>query len=80
MNAKMIIKACPEGVLLRLKVSPQASRASIKGIFNDNDGPRLKVSVTAPPEDGKANAAIITFIAKLINVPKTTLSIVETSE
>jgi uncharacterized protein (TIGR00251 family) len=44
----------PQGYVLRVKVVPGASRAGIVGLYGD----RLKVKVTAPPEDGKANAEV----------------------
>jgi uncharacterized protein (TIGR00251 family) len=48
-------RATPAGLELRLKVVPGASRSAIAGVLGD----RLKVRVAAPPEDGKANRAVI---------------------
>lgn len=65
-----------DGVRVALLVSPRASRNRILGIAADADGgARLKVAVTAPPEDGKANRAVIALLAKSWRVPKTRLSI-----
>lgn len=57
---------------LRLKVTPRSSRDSIAGVLDD----RLKVTITAPPVDGKANAHLIRWFAKLCDVPKSNLEIV----
>ncbi|MDR0539095.1 MAG: DUF167 domain-containing protein [Spirochaetaceae bacterium] len=54
-----------------MKVTPGASRTAIKGV---KDG-RLCVQVAAAPEDGKANARLLSFLAKTFGVPKTALSL-----
>lgn len=67
--------ATPDGVRLRLKVRPQARRAGIDGVVADRDGAALSVSVTAAPEDGKANDAVIALLAKALDVAKSTISV-----
>lgn len=54
------VRSVAEGVELRLKVIPSTSRSVIVGVLGD----RLKVKVTAPPEDGKANQAVIELISE----------------
>ncbi|RME41348.1 MAG: DUF167 domain-containing protein [Planctomycetota bacterium] len=51
-------------VLLPVKVVPGASRTALKGFWQD----RLKVAVAAPPEKGKANDALVAFLARLLGV------------
>lgn len=51
-------------VKLGIKVVPSSSRNAIDGWLGDT----LKVRVTAPPERGKANAAVETTIAEALNV------------
>lgn len=53
-------------VMLAVHVQPKASRNSVSGI-HDNC---LKIAVTSPPVDGKANKAIIQFLSKLLKIPK----------
>lgn len=53
-------------------VQPRASRAKLGPI---HDG-RLKVSVTAPPVDGEANAAVIELLAKALGVPKGSIEVI----
>lgn len=60
-----------DGVLLDIHVQPKAAHNQVAGL-HDNV---LKIRITAPPVEGKANAAVITFIAKLVGVPKTAISI-----
>lgn len=53
-----------EDVLLHVKVVPGAKRDQIAGIL----GERLKIRISAPPEGGKANAAVCAIIAKAVGV------------
>jgi uncharacterized protein (TIGR00251 family) len=61
---------------IALKVTPRASRDRVAGIEEAADGSRLKVTVTAVPEDGKANEAVVKLLARTWGLPKTALSIV----
>ncbi len=60
-----------ESVMLTVYVQPKASQAQVSGIH----GGALKICVTAPPVEGKANAALIKFLAKLFRIPKSAISI-----
>lgn len=53
-------------------VVPRASRCAVVGV---HDG-RLKVALDAPPVDGKANDALVAFIAKILGRPKRDVTIV----
>ncbi|EKO3438871.1 YggU family protein [Vibrio fluvialis] len=55
-----------DDLLLRLYIQPKASRDSIVGLHGDE----LKVAITAPPVDGKANAHLSKYLAKQCKVAK----------
>jgi uncharacterized protein (TIGR00251 family) len=59
------------GVTFAVKVHPRAKKNAITGEVGD----ALKVALTAPPVDGKANEACIEFFAKLLNVPRSSVTI-----
>jgi len=58
-------------LLLRLQVQPRASANTLAGLQGD----ALKLRLTTPPVDGKANKAVIAFLAKLLHLPKSALDI-----
>jgi uncharacterized protein (TIGR00251 family) len=65
------------GVLATIRLAPKASANRIRGIEREADGLAiLKVTVTAAPEAGKANTALIKLLAKTWKLPKTSLSVV----
>ena len=60
-----------------MRLTPKASANRVTGTQEDADGASaLKVQVTAVPEDGKANAALIKLLAKIWRVPKSSVSVV----
>jgi uncharacterized protein (TIGR00251 family) len=61
----------PDGVSLAVRVQPRARRNAIVGELGD----ALKIALTAPPVDGRANEACIEFFAELLSVPRSSVTI-----
>ena len=60
-----------DGVLILVKVVPNASRDELSEMISD----RLKVRVKSPPEAGKANLAVCSLVAKMLGLSKHQVSI-----
>ena len=58
-------------LILRLHVQPRASRDELCGLHGDS----LKIRITAPPADGKANQHLRKYLAKLFGVPASRVSL-----
>jgi uncharacterized protein (TIGR00251 family) len=65
-----------DALILTVRVSPKASRNAVQGVMPTPDGLALKVAVTAPPDKGKANAAVAALLAKIFGVSKSSVRIV----
>lgn len=70
-RALITIQQTDAGATFAVKVHPRAKKNAITGEVGD----ALKLSLTAPPVDGKANEACIEFSAKLLEVPRSSVSI-----
>ena len=58
-------------ILLKIKVTPNASRNEIVDWQND----ALKIHIQSPPQDGKANKALVAFLAKRTGLSKSRITI-----
>ena len=65
------IRDTEAGVTFAVRVVPRAKKNAITGEFGD----ALKLALTAPPVDGRANAACIEFFANLLDVPRSSVTI-----
>jgi uncharacterized protein len=65
------IRDTPQGATFAIKVHPRAKKDAITGEV----GEALKVSLTSPPVDGRANEACIDFFAKLLKVSRSSVTI-----
>ena len=66
------------GVRVAVRVTPKASADRVRGVALDQAGVAwLQVAVTAVPEDGRANRAVTTLLAKRWRVPKSAVEVVQ---
>jgi uncharacterized protein len=73
----MDIPAAPSGagIAIHVRLTPKSSAARIAGAEMFGEQPVLKAHVTAPPEDGKANAALTVLIAGWLGAPKSKVTV-----
>lgn len=60
-----------DGCTLPVRVHPGARRSGIAGV---HDG-ALKVSLTTPPTDGRANHALVAFLAEILHIPRARITL-----
>lgn len=75
MNSAML-REVAGGVTLALRAQPGAKKTAIVGIYDDGDSAQLKIAVQAPPVEGRANEALIAFLAKTFNLPKSSVELI----
>ncbi len=73
----MVFEECCDGILLRVRLTPNASSCGVKGVFVDGDGKEfLRIQVVSVPEKGRANKELIAYLSKVLHVAKSSFEIV----
>ena len=67
-----VIQEKPDGLIVNIRVQPRSSRNQIAGLHGD----ALKLNLTAPPVDNAANKALAAYLAGLLPVAKSAITIV----
>jgi hypothetical protein len=70
------VRAVADGVTLAVRAQPGAKKAAVVGIYGEGAAAQLKIAVQAPPLEGRANLALIAFLAELFRLPKNKIEIV----
>jgi len=71
------VRPSANGLRVAVRITPKGRRDAVEGLAETADGgAEIRVSVTAVPEDGKANRALIKLLSKLWGVPKSAITIV----
>ena len=65
------IRDTPDGATFQVKVQPRAKKNAVAGEV----GEALKLALTAPPIEGRANQACVAFLAELLNVSRSSVTI-----
>jgi uncharacterized protein len=65
------VRDTPAGATFVVKVHPRARKSAVTGVVGD----ALKLALTAPPVEGRANQAVIDFFADLFQIPRASVTI-----
>jgi hypothetical protein len=71
-----MLRATASGVTLAVRAQPGAKKTAITGVYGEGPAAQLKIAVHAPPLEGRANQALIAFLAETFTVPKNAVELV----
>jgi uncharacterized protein (TIGR00251 family) len=71
-----VLRAGKDGVTLAVRAQPGAKRTAIVGVYGEGAAAQLKIAVQAPPVEGRANSALIEFLAEKFGVAKSHVELV----
>jgi uncharacterized protein len=70
-----MLRAVAGGVTLAVRAQPGAKRTAIAGIYGEGATAQLRIAVQAPPLEGRANEALIAFLAETFGVAKSAVEL-----
>jgi uncharacterized protein (TIGR00251 family) len=70
------LRSTRAGVTLAVRAHPGAKKTAITGVYGEGDSAQLKIAVQSPPIEGRANEALIGFLAKTFDLPKSSVALV----
>jgi len=68
-KSTVIVRDSSHGAIFEVRVQPRAKRTAVLGVLEG----RLKIALTAPPVDGRANEYLIEFLAEIFGVPRSSV-------
>ncbi len=70
------LRETPVGVTLAVRAQPGAKKTAVTGIYGEGATAQLKIAVHAPPLEGRANQALIAFLADTFSIPKSSVELI----
>ncbi len=71
-----MLRAVAGGVTLAVRAQPGAKRTVVVGVYGEGVAAQLKIAVQAPPIEGRANEALVHFLAATFRVPRASVGLV----
>ena len=71
-----MLRANADGVTLAVRVQPGAKKTAISGVYGQGAETQLKIAVQAPPVEGRANTALVAFLADFFGIPRSRVELV----
>ncbi|MGA2277187.1 MAG: DUF167 domain-containing protein [Terracidiphilus sp.] len=65
-----MLRSTAGGVTLAVRAQPGAKKTALTGVYGEGETAQLKIAVHAPPLEGRANQALIAFLAETFDLPK----------
>ncbi len=70
-----ILREHLHGCTVTVRLQPGAKKTAITGIYGEGNQAALKIAVQAPPVEGRANEALITFFSEKLDLPKSSITV-----
>jgi uncharacterized protein len=70
-----MLRAAQGGVTLAVRAQPGAKKTTIIGLYGEGSSAQLKIAVKAPPIEGRANSALLEFLAERFGIPKNSVEL-----
>ena len=71
-----MLRAVAGGVTLAVRAQPGAKRTVVVGVYGEGVAAQLKIALQAPPIEGRANEALVHFLAATFRVPRASVELV----
>jgi uncharacterized protein len=71
-----MLRATAAGLTLAVRVQPGAKKTAIVGVYGEGAKAQLKIAIQAPPVEGRANRALIAFLADFLGLPRKRVELV----
>jgi hypothetical protein len=71
----VLLRPAANGVTLAVRAHPGAKKTAVTGLYGEGAAAQLKIAVHAPPIEGRANQALIAFLAKSFSIPKSAVDL-----
>jgi uncharacterized protein len=71
----MILRARADGVALAVRAQPGAKKTAVAGTYGEGVEAQLRIAVHAPPIEGRANAALLAFLAETFSLPRSAVEL-----
>jgi uncharacterized protein (TIGR00251 family) len=75
LKSAAVIHETRDGVSVGLRVNPRASRTRFLGVVGEGPEAVFKIALSAPPVDGRANEALISYLADVLDVPRSAVEV-----
>jgi len=70
-----MLRSTAAGVTLAVRAQPGAKRNAITGVYGEGAAAQLKIAVHAPPLEGRANQALIAFLAETFSIARSAIEL-----
>ena len=71
-----MLRAATDAVTLAVRATPGAKKTAMTGTYGEGATAQLKIAVHAPPIKGRANEALIAFLAEKFHLPKSAITLI----